>query len=66
MITEEIRSMPVKERIILMEEIWDSLACEESGLESPEWHKSILDERREKINSGDAEFVSLDALKEKN
>lgn len=63
MTTAEIKKMSVRDKIILMEEIWDSLCHDESEIESPAWHEEILEERRKKIESGTARFVSIDDLK---
>ncbi|MBT5306443.1 MAG: addiction module protein, partial [Candidatus Scalindua sp.] len=35
-------------------------------IESPGWHKDILESRRKKIKEGEAEFVSLEDLKSGN
>jgi len=59
----EIKKMSVIERLQAMEAIWDSLLYEESEIESPEWHKDILEERKRKIEDGKAEFISLKKLK---
>ena len=59
----EIKKMSVIERLQAMEAIWDSLLYEESEIESPEWHKNILEERKRKIEDGKAEFISLKVLK---
>jgi putative addiction module component (TIGR02574 family) len=59
----EIKKMSVIERLQAMEAIWDSLLHEESEIESPEWHKNILEQRKRKIEDGKAEFISLKALK---
>ena len=59
----EIKEMPVNQRIILMEEIWDTLSHEDVELESPPWHKEILDERVALINSGKAEYLTIEQLK---
>ena len=42
--TIEIRKMSTIERLQAMEAIWDSLLYEESEIESPEWHRDILEE----------------------
>jgi len=59
----EIKKMSVIERLQAMEAIWDSLLYEESEIESPEWHKDILEERKRKIEDGKAEFIALKKLK---
>ena len=61
MLATEIKRMPVKDKLILMEEIWDSLRHEE--IKSPSWHKDVLGERLSKINNGEAKFISIDELK---
>ena len=61
--TTEIKKMSIKERLQAMELLWDSLLYEESEIESPEWHRDILEERKRKIKNGKAEFISLDDLK---
>ncbi len=63
MLKAEMKNMSVKDRLILMEEPWDSLCKDEKELESPEWHKDVLDERRSSMESGKAEFISIDELK---
>ncbi|MDA3926349.1 MAG: addiction module protein [Kiritimatiellae bacterium] len=62
MITAEIKKMPAKEKLILMEEIWDSLRSDE--IESPSWHHDVISERQRKIKSGEAKFISIDELKQ--
>jgi len=59
----EIENMSTEERLRAMEMIWSSLQKEEDNLDSPAWHSDILDERRTKIENGEAEFISLDEAK---
>ncbi|MDY6970684.1 MAG: addiction module protein [Spirochaetota bacterium] len=61
--TIEIKKMSMVERLQAMEALWDSLMYEESEIESPEWHRDILEERKRKIENGKAEFISLEKLK---
>jgi hypothetical protein len=60
---QEIKKMSRIERIRTMEALWDSLRDEEPEIESPEWHQDILKERKQKIESGEAWFISLDKLR---
>lgn len=56
-------AMTQTERLQVMEELWDTI-CHEGPLpESPAWHEPILSQRSERINSGEAEFITLEALK---
>lgn len=50
-------------RLQAMEALWDSLIDEESEIESPEWHRDVLEERRRKIQTGKAVFISLEKLR---
>jgi hypothetical protein len=61
--TLEIKKMSRIERLQAMETLWDSLLDEEAEIESPEWHRDILGERRRKIETGEAEFISLERLR---
>lgn len=63
MSTIEIKNMSITERLQIMEALWDSLLYEESEMESPEWHRDILEDRKRKIEEGKAEFISLEELK---
>jgi putative addiction module component (TIGR02574 family) len=60
---QEIKKMSRIERLQAMEALWDSLIDEESEIESPEWHRDILEERKRKIETGKAEFISLEELR---
>jgi putative addiction module component (TIGR02574 family) len=61
--TQEIKKMSRIERLQVMEALWDSLIDEEAEIESPEWHRDILEERKRKIEAGKAEFISLENLR---
>jgi putative addiction module component (TIGR02574 family) len=55
--------MTVREKLAVMETLWDDLSRSPKTIESPDWHKQILDERQQKIAEGTAQFVSWDAAK---
>jgi len=59
----EIGKMTNSERLRVMEALWDALCHDKSEPESPEWHGDILAERRRKIESGEAKFISIDEAK---
>ena len=61
--TSDIEKMSRIERLAAIEALWDSLLEEESEIESPDWHWGILDERKRKIESGQAEFISIAKLR---
>ena len=58
----DIKHMPIQERMQLMEALWDFFVHDEAT-KSPLWHKEILDNRREMIDSSDVKTYTLDELK---
>ena len=60
---DEIKKLDTKEKIILMNDIWESLDKESESIESPSWHKEVLQDRVKKIKSGEAKYISLEDLK---
>ncbi|VAX35902.1 hypothetical protein MNBD_UNCLBAC01-1115 [hydrothermal vent metagenome] len=59
----EIKKMSIVERLQTMEDLWNVLCHEEKGVDSPEWHREILEKRNEMMKSGKAEFITLEQLK---
>ena len=60
---DDIARMSVSERIQTMEDLWDSLLHDQASLLSPSWHEDLLVERKRRIDSGEARFLTLDELK---
>ena len=48
-----------------MEALWDALCRDPSPPDSPEWHKEVLADRRRKIESGSAVFLSVDEVEQR-
>lgn len=68
-IIKEIDNLGLSEKIILVEDIWDSIARNNSELPMPEWQKAELDKRysdykNEKLNLHDWKGVH-DGLRNK-
>ena len=61
----EIEKMTQAERLSTMETLWDALCHQQPEPDSPDWHEDILAERRRKIESGEARFISLEDAKRK-
>ena len=61
--TVEIKRMSTIERLQAMEALWSSLLYEEGEIESPKWHKDILEERKKSIKNSKAKFITLKELK---
>jgi len=62
----EIKKMSTIERLQAMEAIWETLLYDEAEIDSPEWHRGILEERRKKIDNGEGTFFSVDELKKRH
>ncbi len=41
----------------------ETLESESNQVESPKWHKKLLETRIEKMKNGQAEFISIDDLR---
>ena len=46
-----------------MELIWDSITHSSEEIEPPDWHSEILSDRRKIIESGKAEWLTMDELR---
>ena len=62
---EEVSRLSKAERLQAMEWLWASLSKEQRDLESPEWHGEVLAARRAKADAGEAQFLSVEQLKER-
>jgi putative addiction module component (TIGR02574 family) len=47
-------AMTVAEKVQLLESVWQSLCRHSGDVASPEWHQSILGERRSRLEDGRA------------
>ncbi|MEK7286379.1 MAG: addiction module protein [Nitrospirota bacterium] len=58
-----LKEMTLHEKIAAMELLWDDRARSPEAIASPAWHKDILDERRQQITEGSAQFADWEADK---
>jgi hypothetical protein len=61
----EVKRLSKKEKLRIMEEIWEDLSKEGENLESPEWHRGILEETERKLNAGQVRFIDWKIAKKK-
>lgn len=62
---EQIHQMPLRQKLLIMEAIWDDICREEGNLEVTQSHKDILDERERLVVEGKAQFIDWeDAVKQ--
>jgi len=58
-----LKKMTIQEKLSAMELLWDDLTRSPETIESPEWHKTILDERRQRVAKGLAKFQDWETAK---
>ena len=61
---DTLHQLPLKEKLFVMEALWDDLSQTEAGLPVPQWHQDVLDERESQIANGAAEFIDWQTAKQ--
>ncbi len=51
-IIQEINKLNLSEKLLLIEDVWDSIAQSNSELPMPEWQKQELDKRYKEYKAG--------------
>lgn len=62
---DELHKLPVKDKIKVVQALWDDIAAEQSIDTLPAEHKRILQDRLNKIDSGHATFSSWTDVQKK-
>jgi putative addiction module component (TIGR02574 family) len=62
---DEIKMLDITERIILVEEIWDSIAKEQDSVGLLEYEKEVLNTRLESFENNPDNLISWDEIKTK-
>ena len=63
MTTDEIKRLPIEEKIQIMEVLWGDLRERFERAEIPSSVKRLLDGRRERVRSGQAQILDWDSVK---
>jgi hypothetical protein len=58
-----LSDMSLQEKLAAMELLWEDLARSPESVESPTWHKDILDERRQRVAEGKTQFKNWETSK---
>ena len=58
-----LKDMTLHEKLVAMELLWEDLTRSPESVESPAWHKDILDERRGRVAEGKARFADWEKAK---
>lgn len=62
-VTLPLSEMTVSEKLEVMEALWQDLSRNADALESPGWHKTVLEEREKRIQSSEARFIDWEQAK---
>ena len=60
---ETIHQMPLREKLFIMEALWEELRHDESSVEVPQWHKDLLDERERLLAEEKTRFIPWEEAK---
>lgn len=60
----EIESLELSEKLLLVEDLWDSIAASNSELTLPEWQKSELDRRYKEYQQGNLDLHDWQSVHE--
>ncbi len=61
----EIAGLSVPERILLLEDLWDSIASEPSGVSVPRSHQAELDRRLAEYEKDPGKLLTLEGLRQR-
>ncbi len=61
----EVRKLPRRQKIRLMEALWKDLTRNEDDIESPKWHLDELRKTERLVKSGKARFLDWDEAKKR-
>ena len=59
----EIARLTIPERILLLQDLWDSIASDESSVPMPESHREELDRRLAEYEKDPGRLLTLDDLR---
>ena len=61
----EIESLSIAQKLELVDRIWSSLDGDRDSIPSPEWHKEVLEERKRRLDSGEATLSPVSEVKKR-
>jgi len=63
MTAEEVKALPVEQKIRIMEAIWEDFRDRFDRMEIPQEQKDLLDQRRARVREGRARLLNWDSAK---
>lgn len=58
-----LQQMDLCEKLQAMEMLWDDLQQHHDGVQSPSWHRDLLDFREDQVKNGNMEFEDWSKVK---
>ena len=59
----EVQALPLRDKLQIMEEIWNDMRRRVENLSAPDAHRQLLDARRARVRSGAAALRNWDEVK---
>ncbi|MDE3118899.1 MAG: addiction module protein [Nitrospirota bacterium] len=59
-----LKDMTLQEKLAAMESLWEDLARTPEAIESPAWHKEVLEERLRLLAEGKTQLIDWETAKE--
>ncbi|MEI6082935.1 MAG: addiction module protein [Verrucomicrobiota bacterium] len=63
MTTLALKEMTLAEKLAAMEALWEDLSRTPEAVESPAWHKEVLEQRQNRVAEGKAGYTSWESAK---
>jgi hypothetical protein len=60
-----LKKMSQREKLAAMEALWEDLSRTPESIESPAWHKEVLENRQQGVAEGKAHYTDWEAAKAK-
>ena len=60
-----LNEMTLQEKLEAMESLWEDLSHTPETIESPQWHEDVLNQRRQRVAEGTAQFEDWETAKSK-
>ena len=63
MTTLALNEMTLREKLAAMEALWEDLSRTPETIESPVWHKEVLEQRQNRVAEGQAGYTECEFAK---
>lgn len=60
-----IKELSAAERILLVEDLWDSITPDEAAIEAPQSHREELDRRQQSYEANPGDLLTLEELQKR-